>query len=67
MAPYGWLPLALFVTARLSAQTDSRTVELEIQADSTPLEAAAEEYLAMAMDSSSRATAWRELREERQR
>jgi hypothetical protein len=47
MAPTRWLPLLLLVTTRLSAQAGSPTVELEIQADSAPLEAAAEEYRAI--------------------
>jgi hypothetical protein len=47
MASNHWLPLLVFVSTRLSAQAAGPTVELEIQADSTPLEAAAEEYRAI--------------------
>ena len=44
MGPNRWLSLLLVVTTRLSAQSGSPMVELEIRADSTPLETAAEEY-----------------------
>lgn len=47
MRPHQWLSLLLFTSTRLSAQGETPTVELAVQADSAPLETAAAEYRAI--------------------